>query len=243
MNTNSKKVLWLIPARSGSKGIPDKNIKKLGNFPLLSYRIKSVLLTSGTYDLWVSTDSVYYAEIARSYGAEIPFIRPSELASDTSSSMDVVLHAMKFANSIGNQYDYIGLLEPTSPFITSRQLDEAIYNLENDKNGSSIVAVKESRPNKLFVQKQDKYLDIISGNIKKLHSLTRQSFDKEITPSGGFFISKWGQFLEHKTFYTPFTMGYEVDPIAGVEIDENHDWLIAEFILEKGLFKPTEIKK
>jgi CMP-N,N'-diacetyllegionaminic acid synthase len=227
-----KKILWLIAARSGSKSIPHKNIKLLGEHPLLSYRINSVLNSNNKYDLWISTDSPKYALIAENYGAEVPFIRPEELSLDNSSSMDVVLHAMEYANKEGREYDCIGLLEPTSPFIKSRDIDKAVNLLLDNEEASSIVAVKESRPHKIFIQNDSKYLVELSENLNEINNLTRQAFEKEITPSGGFYISKWDVFLQKKTFYTSQTLSYEVDEISGLEIDELIDWDFAEFIIK-----------
>lgn len=228
----SKKILWLITARSGSKSIPDKNIKLLGGFPLIAYRIKSALRTHVNSDVWVSTDSAHYAKISEEIGAKIPFIRPSNLASDTALSTDVVLHAMNFAKDHGLGYDYIGLLEPTSPFIGSYQLDQALEILESTSEAKAIVATKESRPNRVFIQKESQYLEELSENIQALKKLDRQSFCKEITPSGGFYISRWSDFLELKSFYSPQTLSYIVDEVSGLEIDEPIDFLFAQFLLE-----------
>lgn len=232
-----KNILWLITARSGSKTIPDKNIKILGNHPLISYRIQSALITKINCDVWVSTDSEKYAEIAKDYGAEIPFLRPDYLSTDDSSSMDVVLHAMEYALSLNKKYDFIGLLEPTSPFIKASDLDKAVELLNNTENASSIVATKESRPNRIFVQKDDKYLSELAENLKLYKKLGRQVFGKEITPSGGFYISKWDDFLKNKSFYTRKTLSYLVDDISGLEIDEPIDWQFAEFIINSTYVK------
>ena len=232
-----KKVLWLLTARSGSKSIPNKNIKILGDCPLLSYRIKSVTKTIHNYDIWISTDSEEYVAIAKRYGAEAPFIRPKKLSEDNSSSIDVVLHAMNYAKNSNKEYDYIGLLEPTSPFITSTQLDNAINLIEENEEALAIVAVKESRPHKIFIQKESKFLIELSENLEHLKNLGRQAFKKEITPSGGFYISKWNAFLETKSFYTSKTLSFEVDEISGLEIDEPLDWDFAEFIVEKKKIK------
>ena len=131
---NNLKILWLVTARSGSKSIPDKNIKLLNGRPLLEYRIKSANKTKYPNSVWISTDSEEYAQIAKSCGAEVKFMRPIELAKDSSSSVDVVLHAMKYADKYEYKFDFIGLLEPTSPFITAQQLDQAILKLYNTKN-------------------------------------------------------------------------------------------------------------
>lgn len=226
-----KKVLWLITARSGSKSIPDKNIKVLGKHPLISYRIQSAINTHTPGDVWVSTDSEKYATIAKEYGAQIPFIRPDYLATDDASSIDVVLHAIDHAISNNEKYDFIGLLEPTSPFITSSDLDKAVEMLDKDENASAIVATKESRPNRIFIQKESDYLAELADNLKLYSKLGRQAFGKEITPSGGFYISKWDDFLITKSFYTSKTLSYLVDDISGLEIDEPLDWQFAEFII------------
>ncbi len=231
-----KKILWLVVARSGSKGIPNKNIKFLGGKPLLAYRIESALNSIHENDIWISTDSLIYAELGKKFGATIPFIRPAYLATDQSSSMDVVLHAMDFANAKSLFYEYVGLLEPTSPFITTHELDTAVNELEKENSADSIVAVRESRPNTLFIQDQNYYLDKISENIKNIKMLGRQMFNKQITPSGGFYISKWDSFQKHKTFYTEKTIGFNVTEFSALEIDEPIDFEFAEFLIEKKMY-------
>ena len=230
-----KKILWLVAARSGSKGITDKNIKLLGGKPLLAYRIETAINSIHDSDIWISTDSLIYAEIAYKFGAKIPFLRPAYLSTDGSSSMDVVLHAMNFANSNSLDFEFIGLLEPTSPFITTSQLDNAVDELQKDINANSIVAVRESRPNTLFIQDQAHYLNDIHNNIKHIKKLGRQMFNKQITPSGGFYISKWESFLKHKTFYTENTIGYYVNELTALEIDEPLDFEFAKFLIEKNV--------
>ena len=191
----NKKILWLIAARSGSKSIPNKNIKILGGNPLIKYIIESALNTDISKDVWVSTDSKAYAKIALKYKAEVPFIRPRFLATDNASSFDVVLHAMEHAKKVGLKYEYIGLLEPTSPFLKSEHLENALFLLEKTNNASSIVASVETKINTIFIQENSKYLKILSKRLKNLKKLGRQNFKKEITPSGGLYISKWSDFL------------------------------------------------
>lgn len=228
-----KKILWLITARKGSKSIPNKNIKNLCGNPLIKYIIESALNSDVSKDVWVSTDSKEYADIGLKYNAKVPFIRPSYLATDNASSFDVVLHAMEYANKIGLKYDYIGLLEPTNPFIKSVHLENALFLLENTKFASSIVATRETRINKIFIQEDSKYLKTLAKRISNLRRLGRQNFKKQITPSGGLYISKWNDFLRNKTFYTQKTLSFQVDSITGLEIDEQIDWEFAEFIMKK----------
>lgn len=231
----NKKILWLIVARSGSKSISNKNIVLLGGHPLLSYRIHAAKNTKRHNEIWISTDSVEYADIAIKYGAKAPFLRPKKLSDDFSNSLDVVQHAMEFAQKNHLTFDFIGLLEPTSPFITSVQLDEAIQNLINEPDAESIVAVRESRPNTIFIQEETKYLVQIAKEIENIKLVGRQNFSKQITPSGGFYISRWDCFLEQKTFYTSKTLGFLVDNIAGIEIDEPIDFSFANFLIETNI--------
>ena len=231
----------MIPARSGSKSIPDKNIKKLGDYPLIAYRIKSALSISSPNDVWVSTDSEEYADIARGFGATIPFIRPKELASDFATSADVVLHAINEADKRGLRYSALGLLEPTSPFITYSQLADASQKLLSDSEAENIVAVRESRPNSYFVQKDSKYLSELADRLSLVQYHARQNFEREITPSGGFHIAKWDSFKKSKTFFTKKTLGYFVGFENELEIDEPNDWNFAEYLLQNGLIRIGDI--
>lgn len=224
-----KNILWLVAARSGSKSIENKNIRLLNGKPLLAYRIITALKTDFSNEVWISTDSREYAEIAEKYGAKTPFIRPMELAEDSSNSADVVLHAMHFAKENLCEFDFIGLLEPTSPFITQIQLNEAINLLLKTAEADAVVAVKESRPNTIFIQEDAIYLEELAKKIMNMDKLGRQNFKKQITPSGGFYIARWDSFLKNKSFYTAKTLGFLVDDFSALEIDEPIDFLFAEF--------------
>ncbi len=230
---NKKKVLWVIAARSGSKGIKDKNIKPLNGIPLLVYRIRSALKVTNAEDVWVSTDSQHYADIAKRYGANAPFLRPRDLATDTAKSVDVVLHAMNWAESMERNYDAVGLLEPTSPFIKSSRLTEAVNNLFMEDEAENIVAVRVVKPSSFYIQEDSKYLSVIARNIASKGLLRRQDGKKEITPSGGLYISKWNDFKKNLTFYTDKTLSYIVPDLESLEIDERIDWEWAEFLIEK----------
>jgi CMP-N,N'-diacetyllegionaminic acid synthase len=234
------KILWLITARSGSKSIPDKNVKRLGGLPLLAYRIQSALKIAKKRDVWVSTDSRRYAGIAKSFGAQVPFIRPAHLASDSAKSVDVALHAMRWAHDAGLRYDALGLLEPTSPFIKTQYLREAMDRLFSNSKATGIVATRRVRPSTFFIQKEAPYISSIAKNIKSKGVLRRQDEEKEITPSGGFYISKWAAFLRLKSFFTKGTLSFLVPDPHGLEIDEPIDWLWAEFLIKK-IIKKKEL--
>lgn len=233
--------MWLVTARSGSKGVPDKNIKMLNGLPLLAYRIKSVLTFADPKDVWVSTDSEGYAKIAQGYGATVPFIRPAGLATDKATSVDVTLHAMNWAESNGLHYDAVGLLQPTSPFVKPESLVRALGELFSDSAVDSVVAVRELSHSNFYVQKKSRFLSTIAQKIAGRAVMRRQDIEPEITPCGGFYISKWEPFKENKTFYSNSTVGYIVSDLEGLDIDEPLDWLWCEFLLEKGLIDVSEL--
>lgn len=232
---NNNNILWLLTARSGSKSIPNKNIKKLGNQPLLTYRIKNAINIPNS-EIWISSDSEEYIKIAQNYGAKAMFIRPKELATDDASSIDVVLHAMNWADTNDYKFDFIGLLEPTSPFVIQKQLEDAVNELSENDNADHIVSVRRTHPNTYFIQDDSKYLSIIAKRLQEIKKHGRQHFKPQITPSGGFYISKWDAFKKDKTFYTDKTLAFEVDSISGLEIDYIIEWKWAEFILKEKLY-------
>lgn len=234
-------VLWIVPARSGSKAIPDKNIKPLAGIPLLGYRIKVALQFAPSENIWCSTDSQEYADIARNMGASVPFLRPTELASDNASSTDVILHAMQYAENMGLSFGMVGLLEPTSPFVFKEDIIVAVEQLHANEEADAVVAVRESRPGSVFIQESGPFLDKVAMNISRLENIGRQHQSKEITPSGGFYISKWDAFRKNRGFYTVRTMAYEVPEQSALEIDEPIDWMWAEFLIEKGIVNTNKL--
>lgn len=235
------KILWLIAARSGSKSVPHKNIRELAGLPLLAYRIKTAAAIARKEDVWISTDSQEYADIAKRYGATVPFLRPEELAGDLAKSVDVVLHAMEYAEKLGFSYEAIGLLEPTSPFVPSSALSDAAELLLNDEEADAIVAVRQVRPSTFYVQEEGKYLDVLARNIREAGVLRRQDEKREVTPSGGFYIAKWNSFKREKTFYTEKTLSWLLPDENSLEIDEPMDWLWAQFVLERQIVKAESL--
>ena len=120
------KALVIIPARSGSRGIPGKNIKLLGDKPLIQYSIDAAIKVFNKEDILVSTDSKEIKVIAENCGLNVPFLRPDELATDFTSSQDVILHAIDYTQQCGQNYDTVVLLQPTSPFRNAQHIEEAI---------------------------------------------------------------------------------------------------------------------
>jgi len=199
---------------------------------LLAYRIKSVLKIANPEDIWISTDSEKYAAIASEFGARKPFLRPAHLSTDQASSMDVVAHALQWANQEGLDYDGIGLLEPTSPFVLPESLLSAVERLFMDKSAENVVAVREVHPSTFYVEPEKKYLTNLAHRIRNAGILRRQDEIREITPSGGFYIAKWAAFMANGTFYTEKTIPHLLADLEGLEIDEEIDWDWAEFLIK-----------
>ncbi len=138
--TASARILGLIPARGGSQRIPRKNVLPMAGKPLIAWTIDAALDANSLNRIIVSTDDTEIAEISRRHGADVPFLRPPEIASDTASGLDVMLHTLRTLLDVGEYYDYIVLLQPTSPLRSSQDIDDAIHLLL-DKKADAVVSV------------------------------------------------------------------------------------------------------
>ncbi len=228
----SKDVLFLILARSGSKGVPGKNIRNLGGRPLLAYRILSAKKSKMSGDIVISTDSEQYAAIAKQWGAEAPFLRPEHLSTDSAKSVDAVLHAIEFLKEQGRQYRYICLLEPTSPFTKIEWVDEALHKLMSEK-ADTLVACKYTSPHPFYIQDENSKLNIVGRNIQQSRETNRQAHKKQITPSGNFYISTVESLEKTQSFYNENTLVQMIPDPYSLEIDTETDFLWAQFMLEK----------
>lgn len=230
------RVLYLITARGGSKGVPDKNIRCVGNIPLIAYKIIAAQKSNVDKRIIVSTDSEKIAEIALKYGAEVPFMRPGYLASDTAGSMDVVIHAMEWIETNDDEkYDYICLLEPSSPFATSTDLDAALQ-LIFEKDADTLLGMEEVGVTRKFIHELDDNggLSIFYDEIKKMDSVRRQAQKPEYTMNGCMYIAKWDYFKKNKLFHSVNSVPYIMPTEKSIEIDSMLDYEFACFLVEKG---------
>lgn len=146
-----KKTLAIIPARGGSKGIPYKNIMNINGKPLIAYSIEAAKQSKYIDYILVSTDDDKIKEVSLQYGASVPFLRPEEISNDTAKSIDVVIHGINYLKESGEEFDYVVLLQPTSPLRTSQDIDEAIEILiKNEKE--SLVSVCEVEENPVLMR-------------------------------------------------------------------------------------------
>tara|TARA_B100001564_G_C20600769_1_gene652599 strand:- start:363 stop:1076 length:714 start_codon:yes stop_codon:yes gene_type:complete len=228
-----KSFIAIIPARSGSKGLPDKNIKELNSKPLIAWTIESALSCKYIDEVMVTTDSQEYASISKNYGANVPFIRPKELASDTASRREFIQHTLKYYMKNGKEFDYIILLEPTSPLRTYNDLNVAIEKLVNNKSGAeAIVGVceLESTHPSFLIKLQDSFLKFLDSK-QQSEVLRRQDLEKFYFYEGSLYISEVNSYLE-KEFYHDKTLGYVVPKWKSLEIDELEDLVMVEAIMK-----------
>ena len=211
--------LAIIPARGGSKGLPGKNIKELCGKPLVVWSIEAGLNSKYLDEVMVSTDDEKIAEISKKYDANVPFLRPSELASDTATTFDTVKHTIDYyKNELKKEFDYIVLLEPTSPLREVCDIDMAIEILLESKADSIVGICNEN--------------GLISGyENKDMRVLRRQDIKDVYFFEGTIYVSKTDVLLDKKTFYHDNTIGYEVPKYKSLEIDDIEDFVMVEAIM------------
>lgn len=228
---NNKKVLALIPARGGSKGIKDKNIYPLHGKPLIAYSIECAKNSKYIDNVVVSTDSTKIAEVAEKYGASAPFLRPAELASDTAKSIDAIIHAIRWLEEHGEKFDIFVLLQPTSPLRTAEDIDGALEKFV--ANGEkSLVAVSLVADNPILMRTinpdgtMEKMLDLQS-------TVRRQDMKNYYRVNGSIYINKISE-INANTSLNDNVIPYIVKPENAVDIDEKKDLVLAEWYLGQG---------
>ena len=226
-----KKILGIIPARSGSKELKDKNIKKLNNKHLIGYTIEAAKRSGIFEKIIVSTDSKKYAKIAKGYGADIPFIRDTELSGDNASTVDVILDCILKLEMIGEVYDYFILLQPTSPLRNEDDIVQAMELLLS-KKAKAVVSVceVEHSSNLNIILDETKSM---SGFMKDLRIVRRQDFKKEYRLNGAIYIASIEYYKKHKTFYEEDSFAYVMPKERSIDIDSLMDFNIAELYLIK----------
>lgn len=225
---NNKKVLALITARGGSKGIPDKNIKLLGGKPLIAWTIDEAKKSKYIDRLILSSDCENIQGIAKQFSCEVPFSRPKELASDTSSSIDVILHAL---DNIYEEFDYLMLLQPTSPFRTVADIDKVVEE-SIDSNIELMVSVAKVKkhPSYLYKIENNKLIPYIETN----KQLRRQDMPATYEHNGAIYFSTVDFIKKNKTYNSVEAVGFEMFGSGNLDIDTYEDLEYAEYLINKG---------
>jgi len=231
---NNKRVLAIIPARGGSKGLPRKNIKMLNGKPLIGWTIEQGLSTTEIDTVVVSTDSEEIAEISRSLGAEVPFLRPSVLATDTATSISVVEHCIEFyKNELNQEFDIIVLLEATSPLREVNDLSRMLIKFVDQYDQcDAVISVGEVSEHPSIVKKINNNGFLVSI-LSETESVTRRQDNSVVYfPYCVAYIVKREVLLETQSFYPVKALPYLINRYQCYEIDDIYDFLAIENIMK-----------
>lgn len=227
------KILALIPARGGSKGIPGKNIKLLNGKTLLAYTSEIALQSKYFNEVIVSTEDEQIIEVAKNLGIKVPFIRPMELAQDTTPTIDVIIHTLQWYENQNISFDAVCLLQVTSPFRTIEFLNKAIEKFI-EKDSDSLVSVQkvphEYNPHWTFEVNSDGNLKIATGEPEIIKR--RQELPIVYHRDGSIYITKTKVLLQNKSLYGNTITFIESDAGSHVNIDTIEDWVKAEAIIK-----------
>jgi N-acylneuraminate cytidylyltransferase/CMP-N,N'-diacetyllegionaminic acid synthase len=235
MSQSNPRILFLIPARGGSKGLPGKNIRPMLGKPLIGWTIETAKKACEKVNgrVIVSTDSKEIAHVAKVFDAGVPFLRPAELSLDTSTSIDVVLHALDYLEKEGEVFDYVCMLESTSPQRDEKDILGALNLLQQTEEAESIVGVcrtESTHPAFLALKDQNNFIIPFSG--ENFVFKRRQEIDDVYFFEGSLYISKVKSMLERKSFYHEKTLGFEMPKWKSFEIDDLVDFIAIESLME-----------
>ncbi len=225
-------IIGIIPARSGSKGVRDKNVKMLNGKPLMAYTIEAALKSQCFDKIVVSTDSEAYAKIAMEYGAEVPFLRPEHLSGDEVATNDVIIDLLTELKKNSEEFDCLMILQPTSPLRTSDDIRKAI-ELMRVKKANAVVSLCEVDHSPLYTGRVPNDL-CIDGFIKKDISFRRQELPKYYRLNGAIYLSKVDYFLKYQDLYRENCYAYLMDKERSIDIDDEIDFVLAEIMTKKG---------
>lgn len=222
------KILYLIPARGGSKGIPHKNIKLLDGKPLIQYSIDVARQLAEDNDICVSTDDIEIKTVAENLGLEVPFLRPDYLASDTAGTSDVIVHALNFYSNQGTNYDVVVLLQPTSPLRTVQNIKDclALY----DDTLDMVTTVKESSVSAVLCREnQNGFLEQVIGE----NNVRRQDAAKLYEYNGAVYVINSDAIKEKGLGGFTKIKKCVMDEKSSVDIDTMLDWKFVEVLVKE----------
>jgi len=233
MSRERPRVLGLIPARGGSKSVPHKNIAMLAGEPLISYTIRAALESEMLDRLVVSTDSAEIADVALSFAAEVPFMRPDELAQDDTPGIEPPIHALEWlvANE-GYRPQYLMLLQPTSPFRTAEDIQAAVRILQ-EKDADAVVSVCEVHDHPYWTKRVE-----ADGRLVDFLALDREYARRQELPpayvlNGAVYLARAQMLLEQRTYYARDTYAYVMPRERSLDIDSAWDLHVAELLLRE----------
>jgi CMP-N,N'-diacetyllegionaminic acid synthase len=231
-------VVALIPARSGSKRVPGKNIRRLGPHPVLAYTISAALGSQVFDEVIVSTDDGEYAAIARHYGASVPFMRPKEMAGDASPDIDWVEHALTTLEEHGKTFDSFSLLRPTSPFRQPATIQRAWAAFASDPGIDSLRAVERCRqhPGKMWIVdgRRMRPLLEVGPSAQPWHSSQTQTLPEVWVQNAALEIAWTRVVRDSRTIAGSVIMPFFTEGFEGFDVNSREDWMLAERFVESG---------
>ena len=223
-----KKVIGIIPARGNSKGVPKKNIKSLSGTPLIGWTIKEARKSKYIDKLILSSDNQEIISVAKRYGLEAPFLRPSELAQDDTIPTEVIIHALKKCPG----FDFIVVLQPTSPFRKAEDIDDAIWKIVNSGAPACVsITLTDKSPYWMFRIDQEERLSLLFPD--KPVAANRQEQPETYAINGAVYVANVKYFLERRSFICPETIGYIMPRSRSIDIDDDMDFLIAKALMKE----------
>lgn len=227
---NDNRIIAVIPARSGSKGLPDKNIRILNGKPLIAYSIVQAKEARIFDEIFLSTDSREYADIAAQYGVKVPFLRSDKLATDTASTWDCVKEALEQYETIGKKFDILVLLQPTSPLRTSQDIVASVDTMIL-KNADAVVSVCEADHSPLWYNTLPESKSLNGFLRPEIFTKTRQEFQTYYRINGAVYVVRIKHFLKSQNIYNSNSFAYIMARENSVDIDTLLDFSIAEHLL------------
>ena len=226
------KVMAIVTARGGSKGLPGKNIKNINGRPLIGWTLKQAVESQYIDELFVSTDSEEIANVSRQCGVDVPSLRPVSLAEDTTPSIDVILYTIQLLENQGKSFDYIMLLEPTSPLRKMGDLDNIIKLAGDHPEKDGVISVGEIHGEHPMIVKAINSNGVVMPYIEKGREVyQRQQFDKAYFPYGVGYLIKTSKLKEEDTSYTNNMLPYYIERWQNYEIDDIYDFVCIENIM------------
>ena len=240
-------IVALIPARSGSKRVPDKNIRPLAGHPLIAYSIAAALQSKIFKAVIVSTDSQRYADIARHYGAEVPFLRPAKIAGDTSPDIEWVEHTLTQLRNNGQDYEAFSILRPTSPFRLPETIRRAWKDFLAAEGVDSLRAVEkcQQHPGKMWIVRGSRMMPLLPMGPAQQpwHSSQYPSLPEVYVQNASLEIARTGVIFEDKTIAGNVLMPFFTRDSEGFDVNSEYDWQLAEHMVEKGEAKLPNISQ
>lgn len=227
-----KKVLGLVIARGGSKGLPGKNLLEIGGISLTGRAVQAGLESKYIDDVIISTDDNDIAEEAEKNGCEIPFMRPAELATDSARSIDVIKHAIETMKSEGRSYDIFVLLQPTTPFRTAQHIDDCL-ELYVEKNADSVISVTEAEHHPLWMNTLPEDMSMKDFMRPEAENMNRQELTAQYRINGGVYAVSCDYLLSTGKLYSDRSYAYLMDAESSIDIDSELDYKIARFLADE----------